>query len=320
MLDYERLLFPGRIKEGYTFDQTDTHIILTFPVPDDQAHLAGVEFQFNDNVIYAGCPHTDPAICGTLFDHITHHSMTIEDKTCTIKLTKSEPVTWPLLVTEESPAGIDSKSLFMLGVRDEFTGCPKDAWTRYLAAAARGYVVASVLAARTLLRGSDLYGVARNERAAISLLQAIPEDKQTVDVLNLLSDALIQVGEIDEGRRILQRAAEKSPDSRLRLTKLLNSLPDPEGKYVKERVRHLTLLADSNNAEAIQLLSQCYATGKGVRQNVRHATELAKRAKTIDPTLPDPFKVDRTSKGMMVTAAISTVVLGVTLWIWKRGK
>ena len=318
MLDYERLLSPNRIKEGYTFDQTETHILVTFPVPEDKVRLAGVEFHFEDVEIYAGCPNSAPAVCGTLFDRITHHSMQIEDEVCTIKLTKAAPVTWPLLITDESKAGIDPKSLFMLGIRDEFVGCPDQAWDCYTAAAARGYVTAKLLVARTLLTGSETYKVPKEERLAIEILMSIPEEQQTVEVLNLLSDALIQVGEVEEGRRVLLRAAEKSPASRLRLTKLLNSIPDPAGANVRERVQHLEVLARADNPEAIQLLSQCYATGKGVKKNVRHALELAKRAKMLDPSLPDPFKINGVSAGMMVTAAISTVVLGVTLWVWKR--
>lgn len=320
MLDYERLVSPNRITEGYTFDQTEALVIVTFPVPEDKGCRAGVEFHFEDSEIYAGPRNSDPAICGTLFDRITHHSMQIEDEVCTIRLTKATPVTWPLLIADESTAGIDPKSLFMLGIRDEFVGCPHQAWERYSQAASRGYVIAKLLAARALIKGSETYGVARNPRAAVDILMSIPEDKQTVEILNLLSDALIQADEIERGRRVLLRAAEKSPESRLRLTKLLNSLPDLSGENLRERAQHLELLARADNPEAIQLLSQCYATGKGVKKDVRHATELAKRAKSLDPTLPDPFKVNGVSAGMMVTAAISTVVLGVTLWVWRRRK
>ena len=50
MSDLEHGINPGGIPEGYTFDQTESHIILTFPVPET-IEEASIDFRLEDGSV-----------------------------------------------------------------------------------------------------------------------------------------------------------------------------------------------------------------------------------------------------------------------------
>lgn len=316
-MDFEHIIGSPEngIPEGYTFDQTEDEILLTFPLPPNVG-LDGVEVHLDGDAIFAGVAHQQPAICGILLDSVHKPTHTCEHGICRIRLQKVEAKPWELLIDGPSQLGIDAKSLFMLGVRTESSGFPREAWYYFKQAADKGYVHAKLLVADSLLNDTNPYHIPKDQNEGIKVLQSIPEERMRPPIRVMLSHALIDNGRTADGKAVLLKAAEESRDARKELVKVLARIPDSTGENLRERVHHLEVLAESNDVESLQELAKCYATGKGCQKDKARARELVHRAHKLDPTIPDAVESSGIGTNLAVAAGISAVFIGAALTIW----
>jgi hypothetical protein len=321
----ERLFASDGIDEGYTFAQTDHQITVTFEVPDG-VDSSSLEYRYNNQTraILVNFPNHPPIICGILFADTAEPR--VDPLTNTITLNKIGDHLWDFLISGPSDDGIDAKSLFVLGLSDALNGNCRQAFTRFRAAAEQGFVYAKLLVASILARaenkfGHDLseYGVEEDTAEALRLLESIPEGRLTPAIRIPLSHLFFTAGAIEKARRVLEGGAETDCAVRFALANLLSQWPEQTEDVKREIVRHLEFLAAHNDKRAIHRLAACYAEGRGVPRNEARATELADRAKRLDPSLPSPFEERGSRKAVVITiAAVVVVALGFIILRTRR--
>lgn len=278
MGDFEYLISVDGVPEGYIFNQTDSSVIVQFDVPLSLSNSLYVKVSSDGQSICAGVTGESPIVCGTLFDRIDSHTYVVKNSTCRISLEKSVEKPWNLLISGECEAGIDPKSLFMLGVDAEFSENKERAWDCYMRAAESGYLTAKLLVVHALSDENNKYGVLCDNNAVIAHLESVPSDSMNPFLSMFFAEALIKAGRKSQAREVLSGAAEKSQKARLMLTTLLDSMYDESGEVAKERVHHLTILANCGDTDAMELLAMCYAHGNGVAKNLDRAKELIENA------------------------------------------
>jgi hypothetical protein len=153
-----RFYAQDTISEGYSFTDTDTEVCGSFPVPDsvDPSSLF-YRYDSATRSLSAVYPKHPPAICGILFADIENYRFVRRVDNLLI-LQESTPRQWPFLVSSASSDGIDSKFLFVLGLKDAMEGRSGDAFSKFDRAADQGFAHAQLLVAKILLRCDDSFG------------------------------------------------------------------------------------------------------------------------------------------------------------------
>jgi hypothetical protein len=315
--DLEHCICDEGISDGYTFDQNDSLIVITFPVPDCTVRSSIVcDISCGDRSIEAGVSFCAPAVCGTMFGSVFNPQVDVFARFCRVRLTKSAPSDWPVFISAPSSRGIDPKSLFMLGVLADAAARPRHAWSRFVEAADRGYVPAQMLLACCLLNDTNPYQVPRDVARGIAILEAIPPNRLTDDVRVALAGALTAGGRGADARAVLAGAAPTCIEAKLKLVEMLD-----------DQVQIVEILEDlvrRRSAVAAHKLAGCYAAGRGVRKDPQRARELSGLACGLDKDL-EPVVVDQAiGANMLTTGAAIVLFIGVFVGMWifakKRGR
>jgi TPR repeat protein len=198
----------------------------------------------------------------------------------------------------------------MMGIAEDAAGRPGSAWTKLVESACRGYMPAQILVVDSLTNDINPYGVPKDEGEAVRILQSVPERKQTPEMKRLLAKIFVRLGRKDEAREVLLEAAPTSPDARMDLVKLLETMRDRNGSFSRECVGHLEVLQDEGNPEAMALLADHLYHGKGIKKDRQRAKGLAKRAHELDESLPEVYEMNGMAMGGAIVTGVSIVLLG----------
>lgn len=317
--DLEHCICDEGIPDGYTFDQNDSVIAITFPVPEGTARSAIVlDVSSGERTIEAGLAGSDPAVCGTMFSSVFNPLFDLSARFCRVRLTKSNPADWPVFISSPSSRGIDAKSLFMLGVLDDAAARPAHAWSRFIEAADRGYVPAQLLLACCLLNDANPYQVSRDVARGIQILESIPPDRLPDDARVALAGALAGSGRAGDARAVLAACAPTCIEAKLTLVELLEGAREPGA--AAQIVEILEDLVRRRSAVAAHKLAGCYAAGKGVRKDAQRARELSELACGLDKALA-PVVVDGgTGANMLATGTATLLFIGFFLGLWLFAK
>jgi hypothetical protein len=311
-LDIEHQMDPEGITEGYSFDQTETTITISFPVPPGSS-LSDLVYSVDleSRSIVAGVKDSAPSVCGVMAGAVAEAAFALSASAFTIALRKASPGIWPVFVARPSPAGIDAKSLYVLAMASEAEGRACEAWAQLQMAADRLYAPAQLEVALALTSADNRFGVAPDAGRAAALLRAIPAPAAGRAVQIALCNALLAGGRDAEAAEVLRAVRDLTDDERLDLVQLLDRGAGNDG----EVVAHLRLLAERGVPQAMWKLAQRMLAGRGVPADRRAALELARRAIALDPDIA--FGPAELGTGVAVLALL-LIALGIGLWFLLR--
>ena len=318
-MDLERSIGGRRgVPELYQFTQTPTTCVISFTVKP------GVKPQVTinsaDSTILVIGENNSLIVCGVTYGKFFKNTYTVSNNIYTITLFKEERVTWPLLIIKHSSHGIDMKSLYVIGLSEDASGNYKSAFEYYKKAAKEGFIPAKVLVADILMSDINNYDVERNVDEGISLLESIPVERMTTEVVLCLTRTLISKERKEEAARIFKNYLSIKDDHTVAIEYAHHLSPFADGtmKNPEEAVMILQGLSEKENTEAMRLLAQHYYKGVGVKADKKLAKELDQRACEINEELTPLYGKKGIGKNIAIAAGVSTVFVGAFAAIYKR--
>lgn len=313
-MDLEHATCPTGINDGYTFQQTISSIIITFPISSG-CDISKIEFSLIDTEksIYAGIKGQKPNVCGKMWGSTFNVNHSLTNTLCKIIMQKEEHVIWPLFIDGPSIKGIDSKSLFVLGIFEDAKGNSSCAYQNYCKAAEQDYKPALLFLADALLSDTNPYDVPQNIEESISLLQRIPLEFRDDAITKRLASAMLHLGQKEKALNELKRKADEYPEVRLELAKRLSPLSEYKGNEPDQAVHHLEILAAKDNFEALLLLSQHLFKGCGTKKDKQRAIQIDKHLAEIDIHHQPVFKDRRAATSAAIALSLSLALIGTTV-------
>jgi TPR repeat protein len=215
-----------------------------------------------------------------------------------------EPQQWPIFISGPCSRGIDSKSLFILGIYADARHEPREAWAYFSKSAEAGYIPALYLLSSVYTSESNPYGVKPN-----------PERTHDPRVAIRAADLLIQAKRYGQARAILETCAGASPEAKLKLANLLSPL-DGQLSDAPTALRLYAELAEQGETGGMRRLALDLTEGGsvGIERDVNRAWQLLKRANELD----GHGKQKVVSSGTVGAVACIVVAVGVIAFLWRR--
>ncbi|OHT11433.1 hypothetical protein TRFO_19064 [Tritrichomonas foetus] len=310
-MDLEQILGLNEYKDQYNFTQTDKSITITFPAIDP--NLVDINIDHSDSSIIAGMKGFPPAVCGTMYAKSYRHEVKNVKGNVKIILHKEMNEYWPLFIISSSSRGIDPKSLFMIGYYKISTFDEESAFNYFKEASDCGYLPAQLCVADILLSDTNPYDVPKDVDEAIRILKSIPLNRRSPKVTICLSDALLTQENQLEARHVLEESAETGSEVKIKLVKMISPIFNKNGtnEDATQAVNYLLPMAiEQNNPEALKLLSQHVAKGKGIQKDYAKAIEYEQIAHSIDPKIPIELKENAVLKNLLIVGLTSAIVIG----------
>lgn len=318
-MDLEKCLQLDQYPDQYSFTQTLSAITISFPALNQSS--VEVNIDLSESSICAGIKGNPPSVCGIMFSRSYRHEESFADGVFKITFSKENNEIWPVLIIEQSLThGIDPKSQFLLGFYKISTLSEESAFSYFKDSADRGFIPAQICVADILMSDTNPYDVPKDVDAAISILDSIPIDRRTSNIAINLSNALVEQKRPEEARHTLEISAEKFPDVKLSLVKMISPITNKNANDndAISAVNYLESLVGQRNAEAMKLLSMHLAKGKGVAKNKQRAIELEREANSIDPRIPIELSDHSVASNLMISGLASAAVLGLFLLAYHR--
>lgn len=313
MFDLEHQVHAEGFPEGYSFDQTESTLIVCFPIPEGtEADDIECEVDIQHQSVYAGLAGKEPVVCGKFYQPVKSYTTSLTHTEFRIEIVKDSPGMWKMLISSESERGVDAKSLYIFGLNEDFSGHPREAFAWIKKAADRNYKVAKIHLVSVYLDEFNAYDIKANPEEAIRILETFPQKEMNERHSILLATALIQTERYDEAVSVLEPIKDKNDETKMMLAALYSPYSGNHGKNPKEAVRLLEQLVDNQNPQAMYLLSVHLIHGSGIESDKKRAKELYNDALNYNKDFPpidfdDYSWVAYTAIGV---AAFSALALG----------
>lgn len=317
-MDIEHSLLKSGIKSGYKWSQTqDTIKIKVYRPSEATQEEISFEYLPSDNSITLSfCNNSNSGICGRLYNSIKDAKYEISEMVVKIVLTKVSPKMWPLVISDKCAKGIDSKSLFMLGVQADSLKQYKNAWNYFRESSEMGYVIAKLLVADILISSKNPYGVKCDIDRSISILSDIYSQTKIPEIGIKVAAAYKKNSMFAEAKNILQLCSQESDDAKLMLAKLLSpifgELDEPEIS-----VKLFTQLSESKNPEAMRCLGKHMVDGIGIEKNREGGLSLIEEASAIDGTVPETIRIPDTLMSSIIGASIGIGLVAIAFCVFS---
>jgi hypothetical protein len=211
------------IAPAYEFEQTDSDITISLPSPARYS-LSDVTVLLSDSPseVSVSLPDEPPVLCGIIIGPVLRYEISRRGNFARIQFVKSEHKLWPYFISGPSSRGIDSHSLFLLAITHH-------SWEMLCDSASRGSIQAQVEMARKFLSSDSAN---HNPSEALAILSAIPESHRTSSMQILLAEALVAIGNKEEAKAVLTRAARTFMEDRWEIIEMLKDLQEGDRPMV----------------------------------------------------------------------------------------
>lgn len=320
MMDLERSIGgPKGIPDRYSFTQTPTKCIITFPIPPRTKIQCLIDQ--SENSIFAISDETEPVVSGITYGKFYKASSGPVNNVFTIELYKEVHSPWPILISRPCSHGIDMKSVYTLGISYDAIGKSKEAFEKYKDSADRGYVPAKVLMADIYLSDINNYGVTKNIDIGLQYLESIPIDKRSVEVTKHISNIYHDMKKEKESCNAIRSAIVHNNSSELKLLLARKLSPITKGTgEAEEAVSLLEDLASEYNTEAMQFLALHLARGCGTKKNKQRAKEIDAKACELDPTLKPIYGTGGIGTNIAIASLVTGAFVGTCAFLWNKFK
>ena len=318
-MDLEKCIQLDQYPDQYSFNQTLSTITVFFPASNQSS--VEVNIDLSESSICAGIKGSQPSVCGIMFSRSYRHEESFLDGIFKITFSKENNEIWPVFIINQSLSHeIDPKSQFLLGFYKISTLSEESAFSYFKKSADRGFIPAQICVADILMSDTNPYDIPKDIDAAIQILDTIPIERRTSRVAINLSNALLEQKRPDEAHQTLEISAEKFPEVKLTLVKMISPITNKGGNDddAISAVNYLESLVSRGNAEAMKLLSMHLAKGKGISKNKQRAIELEREAHSIDPKIPIELTDHSVASNLMISGLASAALLGLFMLAYRR--
>ncbi|KAH0787812.1 hypothetical protein GPJ56_008335 [Histomonas meleagridis] len=320
-MDIEHSLSEEGINYGYQMTQNDETITVTTKY-SPKFSGQGVIFEYlpEDNSLYLGFREQPPEICGRLYSGVNSAICNSTSTEIIVTLIKSSKNEWPFLISSPSAHGIDSKSLFLLGLHADSSKDYQTAWTNFFNSYKAGYYPAAILVADILMSSENPYSVKQDLDESIKILLNIFDETHKPQIAIKAASALKKRHRFMDARALLERCADQDDDAKLMLAKLLSPIFG-ELDEAQHAVSLFAALSSKKNPEAMRCLAKHMLTGSGIEKNKEEAKRLIEEAKSIDGVAAEIIQISDKWSHVLIGAAIGVGVAAVAFGIvalWRR--